>query len=65
MFRKLKVYSEHPHSAQKLCPSAHLLCNRQMSSNSVVYWGTGRRKTSVARASRPRQRNDHHQWSSR
>ena len=29
-----------PCRPEATAPSAHLLCNRQMSSNSVVYWGT-------------------------
>jgi len=51
-FKKLKVYkgADHPHTAQNpvLLNSLFIKMNSQIK-NKAVYWGTGRRKTSVAR----------------
>jgi len=51
-FKKLKVYkgADHPHAAQNpvLLNSWSTKMNSQIK-NKAVYWGTGRRKTSVAR----------------
>ena len=51
-FKKLKVYKgvDHPHAAQNpvLLNNLFIKMNSQIKNN-AVYWGTGRRKTSVAR----------------
>ena len=51
MFRKLKVYAgeSHPHPAQKPQPLDPEVGVESVEHDTIEYYGTGKRKTSVAR----------------